>query len=85
MSEAKKRRLAENESYKQDVKDNLPINWIEDDSKDNKGCDNIIEPRWENLPYSIIHDIAKVDLQIVKALKSKKKIICKSDKALRKR
>ena len=28
MSEAKKRRLAENESYKQDVMDNLPMkNW----------------------------------------------------------
>ena len=60
MSEAKKRRLAENKSYKQDVKDN-----IEDDSKDKKGCDNIIEPKWENLPYSVIHTIAKVDLQIV--------------------
>ena len=53
MSEAKKRRLAENESYKQDVKDNII------------GCDNIIEPKWENLPYSVIHTIAKVDLQIV--------------------
>ena len=65
MSEAKKRRLAENECYKEDVKDNPPINWIQDDSKDNKSSDNIIEPKWENLPYSVIHTIAKVDLQIV--------------------